>query len=213
MMRPLTSSSSDDGPRSPPPPPSSSSLLTVLWSGAALSFLMFGINDFSHHLQLLAAAAAATMTESDECGRERAFRGIPGKRRKKRFNYIHERRHHSLRRTANICILIDLVSSPSSSASVSFEIINFIGLDIPVAKTIQHNHLQCNSPVRDANAAPLAAPAWQLLTEHRCRRPLRQNKVEPANNVITQSLHIGVHSLEQQRILGIVDIALAERGT
>lgn len=41
----------------------------------------------------------------------------------------------------------------------------------------------------------LAAPAWQLLTEHRCGRPLRQNKVEAANNVITQSLHIGVHSL------------------
>lgn len=41
----------------------------------------------------------------------------------------------------------------------------------------------------------LAAPAWQLLTEHRCGRPLRQNKVETANNVITQSLHIGVHSL------------------
>jgi len=42
----------------------------------------------------------------------------------------------------------------------------------------------------------LAAPAWQLLTEHRCGRPLRQNKVEAANNVITQSLHIGVHSLQ-----------------
>lgn len=41
----------------------------------------------------------------------------------------------------------------------------------------------------------LAAPAWQLPPEHRCRRPLRQNKVEGANNVITQSLHIGVHSL------------------
>lgn len=41
----------------------------------------------------------------------------------------------------------------------------------------------------------LAAPAWQLLTEHRCGRPLRQNKVETANNVITQSLQIGVHSL------------------
>lgn len=41
----------------------------------------------------------------------------------------------------------------------------------------------------------LAAPAWQLLTEHRCGRPLRQNKVKTANNVITQSLHVGVHSL------------------
>lgn len=41
----------------------------------------------------------------------------------------------------------------------------------------------------------LDSPAWQLLTEHRCGRPLRQNKVEAANNVITQSLHIGVHSL------------------
>lgn len=35
---------------------------------------------------------------------------------------------------------------------MSFKIINFIGLDIPVAKTIQHNHLQCDSPVQDANA-------------------------------------------------------------
>lgn len=59
----------------------------------------------------------------------------------------------------------------------------------------------------------LAAPAWQLLTEHRCGRPLRQNKVETANNVITQSLHIGAHSLQQQWILGIVDIALAAPAT
>lgn len=56
----------------------------------------------------------------------------------------------------------------------------------------------------------LAAPAWQLLTEHRCGRPRSQNKVEAANNVITQSLRVGVHSLQQQRILGIVDSVLAE---
>lgn len=42
----------------------------------------------------------------------------------------------------------------------------------------------------------LDAPAWQLPTEHRCGRSLRQNKVEAANNVISQSLHIGVHSLQ-----------------
>lgn len=45
---------------------------------------------------------------------------------------------------------------------MSFEIINFIGLDIPVAKTIQHNHLQCNSPVQDANAARARRPGLAI---------------------------------------------------
>lgn len=44
-------------------------------------------------------------------------------------------------------------------ALVSFEIINFIGLDVPVAKTIQHHHLQSISPVQDANAARARHPA------------------------------------------------------
>lgn len=46
------------------------------------------------------------------------------------------------RQTANICILMALVSGAPSPPSMSFEIIKFIGLDVPVAKTIQHNHVQ-----------------------------------------------------------------------
>lgn len=41
----------------------------------------------------------------------------------------------------------------------------------------------------------LAALARQLPAERRCRRPLRQEKVEAADNVITQSLRAGEHSL------------------
>lgn len=60
----------------------------------------------------------------------------------------------------------------------------------------QFSIIICNAtPQCRMQMLALAAPAWQLPPEHRCRRPLRQNKVEGANNVITQSLHIGVHSL------------------
>lgn len=41
----------------------------------------------------------------------------------------------------------------NGGAPPSVEIINFIGLDVPVAETIQHNHPHSNSPVQDANAA------------------------------------------------------------
>lgn len=93
---------------------------------------------------------------------------------------------------------------------MSFNIINFITPDTPVAKTIQHNHLRCISPVR----AYILLLLLLLSLPGNYRRAtdayLRQHKLDAADNVITQSLHIGVHSLRAKtKNLGIVDKAWA----
>lgn len=115
----------------------------------------------------------------------------------------------SFRRAANICILIGLVSSSSSSPCLSRSLTL---LDWTFLLQKQFSIIICNaSPqCRMQMLLVLAAPAWQLPPGRRCGRPRRQNQVEAANNVITQSLHVGVHSLRQQWILGIVDIGLAK---
>lgn len=136
--------------------------------------------------------------ESDECEAQQEAEAVSASKKKLTkvgFNYIDTSPPSQLPSDGEhlhfnrFCFLPPPPFPPCLSRSLTL-------LDRTFLLQKQFSIIICNAtPQCRMQMLALAAPAWQLPPEHRCRRPLRQNKVEGANNVITQSLHIGVHSL------------------